>query len=148
LTGESVGELLSSEITTFRVPPPCTEGEGHADSSVNCELLNDLAESVEERTLTRRNTVEAAANRTQGRLFASFGLYGVRRRAEQHKDEKFTALLHHITPTLLRESYYLLKRDAAYGVDEQTWDEYYVDHYNRIDELHEICGVKSCAATF
>lgn len=45
LTGESVGRLLSSEITTFRVPTPCTEGEGHAASSENCELLNDLAES-------------------------------------------------------------------------------------------------------
>jgi len=45
LTGESVGGLLSSEITIFWVPTPCTEGEGHADSSVICELLNDLTES-------------------------------------------------------------------------------------------------------
>jgi hypothetical protein len=45
LTGESVGGLLSSEITSFWVPTPCTEGEGHADSSVTCELLEDLAES-------------------------------------------------------------------------------------------------------
>ena len=92
---------------------------------------------MEERALTKRNTVEAAANRTQGRLFASFGLYGVRQRAEQYKDEKFTALLHHITPKLLRESYYMLKHKAAYGIDEQTWDDYYEDHYNRIDDLHE-----------
>jgi RNA-directed DNA polymerase len=87
--------------------------------------------------LTERNTVEAAANRTQGRLFASYGLYGVRQRAEQYKNEKFTALLHHITPMLLRKSYYLLKHDAAYGIDEQTWNGYYEDHYNRIDDLHE-----------
>jgi RNA-directed DNA polymerase len=92
---------------------------------------------VEERVLTKRNTVEAAANRTQGRLFGSFGLYGVRQRAEQYKDEKFTALLHHITPMLLKKSYYLLKHDAAYGVDELTWHEYYRDHHNRIEYLHE-----------
>jgi RNA-directed DNA polymerase len=92
---------------------------------------------VEERALTKRNTIEAAADRTQGRLFASFGLYGVRQRAEQYKDEKFTALLHHITPKLLRESYYMLKRKVAYGIDEQTWDDYYGNHYNRIDDLHE-----------
>jgi group II intron reverse transcriptase/maturase len=92
---------------------------------------------VEGRALTKRNTVEAAANRTQGRLFVSFGLYGVRRRAEQYKDEKFTALLHHVTPALLRQSYYLLKHGAAHGVDEQTWGEYYEDHYNRIEDLHE-----------
>ncbi len=104
---------------------PCTEGEGHADSSVICGLLKDLAESVEGRALTERNTMEAAANRTQGRLFASFGLHGVRQRAEQSREEKFTALLHHITPALLRKSYYLFKNDAAYGIDEQTWDEYY-----------------------
>lgn len=92
---------------------------------------------MEGRALTKRSTVEAAADRTQGRLFASFGLYGVRQRAEQYKDERFTALLHHITPLLLRKSYYSLKHKAAYGIDEQTWDEYYIGHYMRIDELHE-----------
>lgn len=45
LTGGSVGKPLSSEITFFRVPTPCTEGEGHVNSSVICELLNDPAES-------------------------------------------------------------------------------------------------------
>jgi len=45
LTGGSVGGLLSSEITFIRVPTLCTEGEGHVDSSDNCELLEDPAES-------------------------------------------------------------------------------------------------------
>jgi hypothetical protein len=45
LTGGSVGGLLSSEITIIRVPTLCTEGEGHVDSSVKCELLEDPAES-------------------------------------------------------------------------------------------------------
>jgi hypothetical protein len=36
LTGESVGRLLSSEITTLWVPTTCTEGEGHADGSAIC----------------------------------------------------------------------------------------------------------------
>jgi hypothetical protein len=45
LTGGSVGGLLSSEITFIWVPTPCTEGEGHADSSATCELLEDPAES-------------------------------------------------------------------------------------------------------
>jgi len=45
LTGGSVGKPLSSEITFFRVPTPCTEGEGHLNSSVICELLDDPAES-------------------------------------------------------------------------------------------------------
>ena len=37
--------LLSSEITFIWVPTPCTEGEGHVDSSVTSELLEDPAES-------------------------------------------------------------------------------------------------------
>ena len=45
LTGGNVGGLLSSEITLIRVPTSCTEREGHVDSSVNCELLRDPAES-------------------------------------------------------------------------------------------------------
>jgi len=64
-------------------------------------------------------------------------VYGKEQNIIMYKDEKFTALLHHITPTLLRESYYMLKRKAAYGIDEQTWDDYYENHYNRIDDLHE-----------
>jgi group II intron reverse transcriptase/maturase len=31
----------------------------------------------------------------------------------------------------------MLKRKAAYGIDEQTWDDYYENHYNQIDDLHE-----------
>jgi RNA-directed DNA polymerase len=45
LIGGNVGGLLSSEITLIRVLTPCTEGEGHVDSSVTCELLKDPAES-------------------------------------------------------------------------------------------------------
>ncbi len=37
---------------------------------------------------------------------------------------KFTALLHHLTVDLLRESFYSLKRKAAPGVDGVTWQEY------------------------
>jgi hypothetical protein len=36
---------------------------------------------------------------------------------------KFTALLHHLTVELLRESFYSLKRKAASGVDGVTWQE-------------------------
>jgi group II intron reverse transcriptase/maturase len=37
---------------------------------------------------------------------------------------RFTALLHHVDVDLLREAYFLLKRDAASGVDGVTWHEY------------------------
>lgn len=75
--------------------------------------------------------------RTRGRLAVSFGLDGVRRKAESDRNVKFTSLLHHVTATLLRASYYQLKKDAAVGVDKETWKEYYVGHWDRIENLRE-----------
>ena len=40
----------------------------------------------------------------------SQGLSGVRQAAKKRKQERFTALLHHVTVTLLRDSFYALKR--------------------------------------
>jgi group II intron reverse transcriptase/maturase len=93
------------------------------------------AELVEGRALTKRNTMKSTSVRTQGRVAGSFGLDGVRQKAEMDRKLKFTALLHHITATQLRESYYQLKKDAAPGVDEETWREYYVGHWDRIENL-------------
>jgi len=87
--------------------------------------------------LTERNTMKSTGVRTQGRLTASFGLDGVRRKAESDKSVIFTSLLHHVTATLLRESYYQLKKDAAEGVDEETWRDYYEGHWDRIENLRE-----------
>jgi hypothetical protein len=53
----------------------------------------------------------------------SQGLHGVRERARENKQERLTALLHHVTPELLRDSFYALKRKAAPGVDGVTWEE-------------------------
>ena len=52
------------------------------------------------------------------------GLWGVREAAKRDKKMRFTALLHHVTPALLRASYFALKRTAAPGVDGMTWHEY------------------------
>jgi RNA-directed DNA polymerase len=92
---------------------------------------------VEGRALTERNTMKNTTARTQDRITVSFGLDGVRRKAESDKETKFTSLLHHVTATLLRKSYYQLRKDAAAGVDEETWLEYYVGHWDRIENLRE-----------
>jgi RNA-directed DNA polymerase len=55
------------------------------------------------------------------------GLLGVRKAARKDKRARFTALIHHVTVNLLRDSYYALKRDAAPGVDGTTWKEYETD---------------------
>ena len=49
---------------------------------------------------------------------------------------KFTALLHHLTVDLLRESFYSLKRKAAPGVDGVTWQEYETGIEDRLVDLH------------
>ena len=47
-----------------------------------------------------------------------------------------TALLHHLTVDLLRESFYSLKRKAAPGVDGVTWQEYEDGIEGRLIDLH------------
>ena len=66
----------------------------------------------------------------------SQGLAGVRKVARDNKEMKFTALLHHLTVDLLRESFYSLKRKAAPGVDGVTWQEYETGVEDRLVDLH------------
>jgi len=49
---------------------------------------------------------------------------------------KFTALVHHVTIELLRESLYSLKRKAAPGVDGVTGQEYEDGLEDRLTDLH------------
>jgi RNA-directed DNA polymerase len=66
----------------------------------------------------------------------STGLQRVRRTAKEHKQEQFTALLHHVTIDLLRESFLGLKKKAAPGVDGVTWEEYEQGLEDRLIDLH------------
>ena len=94
------------------------------------------AEAVEGRGVAEGNAGEAPAGRTQSRETASKGLEGIREAARKDRRKKFTALLHHITPLHLVESFYDLKRDAAAGVDGVTWRDYEDVLYARVHELH------------
>jgi len=81
------------------------------------------AEGMEGRQPTKENTGQATAPRTQSRISELSDLRGVRKAARKDKRTRFTALLHHVSVGLLRDSYYALKRDAAPGVDGITWQE-------------------------
>jgi RNA-directed DNA polymerase len=94
-----------------------------------------LAEGREGRPVAKGNDGKLPAPRTQSRISASMGLNGVRQAAKRNKDHKFTALMHHITPQLLAESFYHLKRTAAVGIDEMTWREYENGYVERIANL-------------
>jgi len=52
------------------------------------------------------------------------GLDRIREAARRDKNLRFTSLMHHITIDLLREAYKALKRNAAPGIDEVTWQQY------------------------
>ncbi|MCO6435706.1 MAG: group II intron reverse transcriptase/maturase [Phycisphaerae bacterium] len=94
------------------------------------------AEAVEERGLTEGNIGQTAVPWTQSRTRTSNGLAGVRRVARADKRARFTALLHHVTVDLLRESFYALKRQAAPGVDGMTWAQFEVNLEDRLRDLH------------
>jgi len=66
----------------------------------------------------------------------SQGLPGVRKGARERKQERFTALLHHLSVGLLRDSFYALKRQASPGVDGVTWQEYETGLGDRLVDLH------------
>src|SRR5713226_2686888 len=95
-----------------------------------------LAESEEGRPLIKENACQPNTYPTQSGKCVSQGLAGVRKAARENKERKFTALLHHLTVDLLRESFYSLKRKAAPGVDGVTWQEYETGLEDRLVDLH------------
>lgn len=94
------------------------------------------AEVVEERGAAEGNANESPACRTPSRESALTGLERVRETAKRDRRLKFTALLHHITPSLLVESFYDLNKAAAAGVDGVAWRDYENILYGRVHELH------------
>src|SRR5450755_2936084 len=94
------------------------------------------AEVGEERTQTEENIVPSSMHPTQSGKRMSQGLNGVRQAAIDRKQERFTALLHHVTVDLLRDSFYALKRQASPGVDGMRWQEYESGLEDRLVDLH------------
>src|SRR6266404_4268643 len=94
------------------------------------------AEAGEGRAQTKENIVQSHMHPTRSGKRMSQGLDGVRKVAKERKQERFTALLHHLNVDLLRESFYALKRKAAPGVDGVTWQEYETGLEDRLVDLH------------
>jgi RNA-directed DNA polymerase len=94
------------------------------------------AEVGEGRPEIKENIAQSNTRPTQSGASVSQGLSGVRQSAKERKQEKFTALLHHLTVDLLRESYFALQRRAAPGVDGETWQQYGAGLEDRLADLH------------
>jgi RNA-directed DNA polymerase len=116
-------------------------GGGKSDSSkVPAKSPNKAeepaAEAMEGRGLTKGNLPQRNALRTQSREGAPSALERVRQAAKDNKQQRFTALLHHIYDVdRLRAAYLGMKRDAAAGIDGQRWE-----HYGEAleDNLHDL----------
>jgi RNA-directed DNA polymerase len=94
------------------------------------------AEVGEGRPWTEENIRRAHTPPTLSGERVPQGLSGVRQTARERKREKFTALLHHMNVALLRDSFYLLKKNAAPGVDGVRWQEYEDGLEDRLTDLH------------
>jgi len=83
------------------------------------------AEGMEGRRGAKGNVSQQNTHRTQSRESVPNALARIRQVAERNKEIRFTALLHHVyNEATLIEAYWSLKRDAAAGVDGETWRAY------------------------
>jgi retron-type reverse transcriptase len=97
-----------------------------------------VAEGMEGRGLAEGNLREQNALRTPSRVSALSALERVRQAAKKDRTMRFTALLHHVyNLETLREAFFSLKKEAAPGVDGETWR-----HYGEAleDNLQELAG--------
>jgi RNA-directed DNA polymerase len=94
------------------------------------------AEPGEPRAQTKGNASQQSTRRAQSRVSVSQALERIRKVASERKEEKFTALFHHLSIELLEEVFYELKQDAAAGVDGLMWEAYEADLDNKLEDLH------------
>jgi group II intron reverse transcriptase/maturase len=90
------------------------------------------------RGLTKGNLPQQNASRIQSRINAPSALERVRQAARKDKKLRFTALLHHIyNLETLRMAYFSLKKEAAPGVDGETWRQYGEQLEGNLQDLSE-----------
>jgi group II intron reverse transcriptase/maturase len=83
------------------------------------------ADATEGRAVAKGNSPERNVRRTQSRTSTPSARERVRQAAQRDRKQRFTALLHHVyNVDRLRTAYLTLKRDAAAGVDGETWQSY------------------------
>lgn len=85
----------------------------------------EAAERVEGRGLAKRNSAKQGGVRTQGRGAPNSELDRIHQAARRDRGRRFTALWHHVYDVeRLRAAYDSLRREAAAGVDGETWRSY------------------------
>jgi RNA-directed DNA polymerase len=95
-----------------------------------------VAEAVEGRGPAEGNTASKTRPGHSAGVSAPSAFGRVRRVAQQDKEARFTALLHHVDVDRLRAVYWALEPKAAPGVDGVTWTDYGRDLEDNLRDLH------------
>ena len=120
-----------------------TNGPGKSDRPVVSEKSSNnagrpVAEGMERSGLAKGNLIQQNASRTPSRNDAPSALERVRQAAKQDRKLRFTALLHHIyNIETLCVAYFALKKEAAPGVDGETWRHYGEELESNLQDLSE-----------
>jgi len=110
---------------------------------------NEGAEKVEGRGMPKENKKQRNMLRTQRRDSVHSELRLIHQRAKADKKMRFTTLMHHIyNIDMLRLSYLEIKRNAAPGIDMETWESYGRDLENNLQNLSQKlkCGAYKAKA--
>jgi group II intron reverse transcriptase/maturase len=102
----------------------------------NNNAAGAVAEAVEGRGLREGNATGKTRPGPSAGHGAPSALDRVRRIAQQDKEARFTALLHHVDVDRLRAAYRALNPKAATGVDGVTWQDYGLDLEANLRDLH------------
>lgn len=100
------------------------------------KAVQAAAESVEGRGGTKGNAELQNTVRTQSRAAVSHAQNRIREAVKRNKQEKLTALLHHVTIDFLRAAFLALKKRAAAGIDAVTWEHYAEGLEGKLQDLH------------
>ena len=93
------------------------------------------AEPVEGRGWIEGNAGAQSTVRTQSRAAVSQARSRIREAVARNRNERLTALLHHINADVLRAAFFTLKKRAAPGIDRVTWDQYAADLEDHLQDL-------------
>src|SRR5258705_5341609 len=105
-------------------PVVATKPANKVGAAVN-NATATTAERVEQRGLAKGKPPRQNTDRALDRIAVQSALRRIRQAAVKDKKVRFTSLMHHIYDlSMLHEAYYGLKRDAAPGVDGETWRQY------------------------
>ena len=98
--------------------------------------MPSFRQPMEGRGGTKGNANPQRTVRTQSRRAVSQAQARIREAVNRNRKEKLTALLHHVAVDCLRAAFFALKKRAAAGIDQVTWDQYAENLEENLRGLH------------